>query len=46
MKLQEIRRLNIAGPRESKRHGAYNAVIGFLEYLDQGYDLPRNSPST
>lgn len=39
MKWYSIRRLNIAGPRESKCPGIYDAVLGFLEYLDQGYDF-------
>ena len=34
----EIKCLNIAGPRESKRPGIYAAVTGFLDFLDTGYD--------
>lgn len=38
----EIKRLNIAGPRESKYPGIYDAVINFLDFLDQGYDPPHS----
>jgi hypothetical protein len=40
LKGYEIKCLNIAGPRESERKGIYEAVMGFLNYLDQGYDPP------
>jgi len=36
LKCNEIRRLNIAGPRESKRPGIYQVVSLFLDFLDQG----------
>ena len=42
IKGNEIKHLNIAGPRESKRPGIYLAVSGFLDFLDQGYDPRRN----
>jgi hypothetical protein len=36
LKCNEIRGLNIAGPRESKRPGIYQVVSLFLDFLDQG----------
>ncbi len=39
VKWLQVRRLNIAGPRESKRPGIYRAASDFLEFLDQGYDF-------
>ena len=38
LKGNEIKHLNIAGPRESKRLGIYLAVSEFLDFLDHCYD--------
>lgn len=38
LKGYEIKHLNIAGPRESQHPGIYDAALGFLEFLEQGYD--------
>ncbi len=40
LRAHEIKTLNVAGPRESKRPGIHAMVTAFLDNLDQGYEPP------
>lgn len=43
LRRHEIKALNVAGPRESKRPGIHAAVTAFLDALDQDYEPPKEN---